>query len=64
MSADVLDTTTMSAECALAARGAGYESLHVACRQTQDIPLPYSRGVLLMRRCTCLCHTLSSRSGR
>lgn len=64
MSADLLDTATMSAECALAARGAGYESLHVACRQTGDIPLPHSRGVLLVRRCTCRCHSQNARSGR
>lgn len=64
MSAATLDSTTMSAECALAARGPGYESLHVACRQTKDIPLPHSLGVLLVRRCTCLCHSLNSRSGR
>lgn len=51
-------TTTadsMSAECAVA-HTRGYEDLHDQCRQTRDIPLPYSSGVVLMPRCRCLCH--------
>lgn len=63
MSSAILDATDLSAECALAQRP-GYEALHLDCHQTQDIPLPHCRGVLLVRRCACPCHTLSPRSGR
>lgn len=57
---------TRSAECALAAQK-GYEGLHLDCRQTEDIPLPHSIGILLVERCSCSCHTpkhLRPRSGR
>jgi hypothetical protein len=56
VSASVTDTSTMSAECAVAQRP-GYEDLHRECRQTQDVSLPGATGVLLVRRCTCTCHT-------
>lgn len=45
-----------SAECALATQRPEYRSLHGDCRQTNDIPLPCSRRVLLVRRCRCACH--------
>jgi hypothetical protein len=45
----------LSAECRLAQRP-DYRTLHRECRQTSDIPLPYSRGILLVRRCGCTCH--------
>ncbi|WP_155060142.1 hypothetical protein [Streptomyces blattellae] len=48
-------TEFMSAECALAQRPE-FGTFHGGCRQTRDIPLPYSRGLLLMRRCPCACH--------
>lgn len=51
------DTDTMSAECALAQRP-GYEDLHRECRRTEDVPLPHSVGILLVRRCGCPCHGL------
>lgn len=49
------DEMTLSAECTLAKRP-GYEDLHDECRQTKDIPLPHGGGLLLQRRCGCLCH--------
>ncbi|MFF4349996.1 hypothetical protein [Streptomyces sp. NPDC001530] len=55
MSAPTVDTETMSAECALAQQP-GYTDLHADCRQTKDVPLPGTTGVLLLRRCTCTCH--------
>ena len=55
MSAPSVDTSAMSAECAVAQRP-GYEDLHDECRQIKDIPLPHGGGILLQRRCDCLCH--------
>ncbi len=46
----------MSAECTVAQRPE-YEELHATCRQTNDVPLPHSSGLLLVRRCPCACHT-------
>ncbi|WP_406472386.1 hypothetical protein [Streptomyces sp. NBC_01615] len=46
---------TLSAECTLAKRRE-YEDLHGECRQTKDVPLPHSNGLLLVRRCGCICH--------
>jgi hypothetical protein len=51
----VNDTQNLSAECAVA-RTPGYEDLHGQCRQTRDIPLPHSTGVVLVPRCHCTCH--------
>ncbi|WP_173264757.1 hypothetical protein [Streptomyces pacificus] len=45
----------MSAECALAQRPE-YKDLHRQCRQTKDVSLPHSSGILLVRRCTCPHH--------
>ena len=45
----------LSAECTLATQP-GYEDLHEQCRQTRDIPLPHSYGLLLVPRCRCGCH--------
>ncbi|MFD3581223.1 hypothetical protein [Streptomyces sp. NPDC058683] len=55
MTAPAQDTSTMSAECAPAQRR-GYSAWHEKCSQTQDIPLPHSLGILLIRRCTCPHH--------
>ncbi len=56
MSAPTVGTQTLSAECTLA-KQRGYEDLHGECRQTgDDVPLPYSYGLLLVRRCGCVCH--------
>lgn len=49
------DTSSLSAECALAQRPE-YQGLHGECRQTEDVHLPHSTGLLLVRRCTCSCH--------
>lgn len=46
---------TRSAECTLAQQPE-YKSLHGQCRQISDVPLPHSRGLLLIRRCACPCH--------
>jgi hypothetical protein len=46
---------TLSAECTVAKRR-GYKDLHAECRQTEDVPLPHSNGLLLVRRCGCACH--------
>ncbi|MFI5801054.1 hypothetical protein [Streptomyces sp. NPDC051677] len=48
-------TEALSVECTLA-RKPGYEDVHAWCRQTKDVPLPHSTGILLVRRCTCSCH--------
>lgn len=68
MSTTIEDTSTMSAECALAHRP-GYKDLHGECRQTEDVPLPHGGGVLLVRRCTCTHHAYNrqptnARAGR
>ncbi|MFI6402759.1 hypothetical protein [Streptomyces sp. NPDC050548] len=47
-----------SDECALAKRP-GYLDLHTECRQTQDVFLPGSAGILLAPRCGCDCHTIA-----
>ncbi|MFD4553042.1 hypothetical protein ACFWP5_01755 [Streptomyces sp. NPDC058469] len=47
-----------SAECTLAERP-GYEDLHSECRQTQDVFLPRSAGILLTPRCGRDCHTIT-----
>lgn len=49
------DPDTLSAECAVAQRP-GYRDLHKECRQTEDVPLIHGGGILLVRRCRCLCH--------
>ncbi len=49
------DTSTMSAECAVAQRPE-HEGLHRGCRLTEDIPLPGGAGIVLVPRCTCPCH--------
>ncbi|MEV8563661.1 hypothetical protein ACWET9_48770 [Streptomyces sp. NPDC004059] len=55
MSETAIDTSGMSAECALAQRP-GYKDLHRSCRQTEDVPLPHGGGILLMSKCTCAHH--------
>ena len=61
MSTATVDLETLSAQCAVGQRS-GYEDLHSACRQTRDVPLPHSTGILLVRRCTCECHFQSGAS--
>jgi hypothetical protein len=58
MSVPTTDTASLSPECDLA-HHPGYEDLHAECRQTEDVPLPYVTGLLLVHRCTCLCHGYS-----
>ncbi|CAL9465005.1 hypothetical protein SUDANB105_02704 [Streptomyces sp. enrichment culture] len=48
----------LSPECALAHRP-GYEDVHSACRRLTDVPLPFGGGLLLVRRCGCVCHGLA-----
>ena len=55
MSATTDDDVTLSAEC-IVGQQRGYGNVHDMCRQTKDIPLPYGRGLLLQRRCRCICH--------
>ncbi|WOX16619.1 hypothetical protein [Streptomyces sp. N50] len=55
MTADSVDISTMSAECAVAHQP-GYADLHNECRQTEDLPLPGGGGILLVPRCTCPHH--------
>ncbi|NUQ95389.1 MAG: hypothetical protein HOY79_02080 [Streptomyces sp.] len=50
-----VDAASLSAECALALRPE-YKGLHHECRQTKDVPLPHSTGLVLMPRCACPCH--------
>ncbi|GLW51569.1 hypothetical protein Stsp02_72300 [Streptomyces sp. NBRC 14336] len=45
----------LSPECTLA-REPGYGAAHEECRRTDDIPLPHGSGILLQRRCGCVCH--------
>lgn len=49
------DTDRMSPECTVA-RQPEYRGMHGRCRQTKDIPLPHSTGILLQARCRCACH--------
>lgn len=53
MSADT--EAELSAECEVGQKR-GYGDLHDMCNQTKDIPLPYGGGLLLQRRCGCVCH--------
>lgn len=46
----------MSAECTVATATPDYETFHKKCRQTDDIHLPHSTGIILVARCTCACH--------
>lgn len=46
---------TLSAECTLGQKP-GYQDVHAMCRQTKDVPLPHSTGILLVHRCRCTCH--------
>lgn len=55
MSAPAPESATLSAECTVAKRPE-YEGLHANCRQTEDVPLPHSTGILLLQRCGCSCH--------
>ncbi|MGW3311479.1 hypothetical protein ACWDG9_33405 [Streptomyces sp. NPDC001073] len=55
MYAPAEDTSSMSAECAVAQRP-GYADLHRECRQTADALLPHGGGILLVPRCTCPHH--------
>jgi hypothetical protein len=52
-------TEDLSAECTLG-RQPGYKGVHALCRQTEDVPLPHSTGILLVRRCRCSCHRQTS----
>jgi hypothetical protein len=49
------DSADLSTECTLA-RQPAYKDVHAMCRQTKDVPLPHSTGILLVRRCRCSCH--------
>jgi hypothetical protein len=55
MAATTVDDESLSSECTVGEE-LGYEHLHDRCTRTQDIPLPYSTGILLVKRCRCLCH--------
>jgi len=56
MTALATETLPLSSECTLAAQP-GYADLHRECRQTEDVPLPHTRGIWLIRRCGCPHHT-------
>jgi hypothetical protein len=60
VTASAAEAPPLSAECRLAQRP-GYSELHGDCRQTKDVPLPHSRGILLQRRCGCVCHRRNGR---
>jgi hypothetical protein len=49
------DRPPLSAECTLGQRP-GYKDVHRECRQTEDVPLPYATGILLVQHCGCACH--------
>lgn len=49
------DTSTMSAECAVAQRPE-FKGMHRDCRRTRDIPLPGAIDIVLVPRRTCACH--------
>lgn len=55
---DGVDAASLSAECALAQQPE-YKGLHHDCHRTKDVPLPHSRGLVLMPRCACPCHRQS-----
>lgn len=50
-----VEASSLSAECTLAKRP-DYTGMHDRCRQTEDVPLPHSTGILLWPRCRCTCH--------
>lgn len=50
------EAPTLSAECTLA-KQPDYTAIRLQCRQTEDVPLPHSTGILLQPRCGCPCHT-------
>jgi hypothetical protein len=60
VTAPAAEAPPLSTECTLAKRPE-YEALHRDCRQTKDVPLPHSRGILLQRRCGCSCHRWNGR---
>ncbi|MDX3453764.1 hypothetical protein PV396_17690 [Streptomyces sp. ME02-8801-2C] len=49
----------LSTECTVG-REPGYQNVHAMCRQTRDVSLPHSTGILLIARCTCTCHKESA----
>ncbi|MFI2431351.1 hypothetical protein [Streptomyces sp. NPDC018693] len=53
---NAVDASRLSAECTVA-REDGFEDLHARCRRTEDVPLPHGRGLVLVPRCPCPCHT-------
>ena len=53
---------TLSAECALGQRR-GYGAVHDLCRDVKDIPLPHGGGILLQKRCGCVCHRFRKADG-
>ena len=53
--AETAEAPTLSAECTVG-KLPDYEYLHDKCRQTKDVPLPHSTGILLQARCRCVCH--------
>ncbi|MHC5904392.1 hypothetical protein ACVNF4_10875 [Streptomyces sp. S6] len=51
------DLEYLSSACAVAIQF-GPESGHGDCRLTEDIPMPHSKGrLVLIPRCRCTCHT-------
>ncbi|WP_405948344.1 hypothetical protein OG588_19015 [Streptomyces prunicolor] len=59
MTAPATDSSAWSAECIVAQRPE-YKELHDDCRQTTDIPLPGTTGILLQPRCGCACHPFNT----
>ncbi|GAA1423688.1 hypothetical protein GCM10009601_27320 [Streptomyces thermospinosisporus] len=55
MTASAKDQQALSAECTLGRRPE-YAAAHDMCRRTEDVPLPHSKGILLVESCTCRCH--------
>jgi len=57
------DLGYLSHQCAFAVQF-GPEYRHSACRLLADIPMPHSKGqVVLIPRCRCTCHTTGTPEG-
>ncbi|WP_371660673.1 hypothetical protein [Streptomyces sp. NBC_00280] len=53
---ETAEAPTLSTECTVG-KMPGYGYVHDMCRQIEDVPMPHGRGILLLARCRCTCHT-------
>ncbi len=58
-----MDASRLSAECVVAREDDGLRELHARCRRAEDVPVPHGRGLILVHRCPCSCHTQAPGGG-